>query len=78
MKAVYKDLALLAATREELDTVDSLLWQIETLELGEKIASENMHNRRREQMAQERKEKNTQTEVNCTAVLLPEAPRQKF
>ena len=78
LKAIYVDLAALATTKQEIDTVDSLLWQIETLELGEKIASENMHNRRREQMAQERKEKNTQTEVNCTAVLLPEAPRQKF
>ena len=78
LKAIYVDLAALATTKQEIDTVDSLLWQIETLELGEKIASENMHNRRREQMAQERKEKNTQIDVKPAPVLPKDGLSEKL
>ena len=51
MKAVYKDLASLALTKKELDTADSLLWQIETIELGQKIADENSDKRNLEKIS---------------------------
>ena len=78
MKAVYKDLASLALTKKELDTADSLLWQIETIELGQKIANENSDKRELERIKQDNNLKNIQEQINTAPVLSPEAPRQQL
>jgi len=78
LKAIYRELKMLATTKKELDTADSVLWSVETVEFGQKIASENSYKRRLEKAQQDKNEKNIDTEVNGAAVLLPEAPRQKL
>ena len=78
MKAVYKDLASLALTKKELDTADSLLWQIETIELGQKIADENSDKRNLEKNKQDSNVKNIQLKASNAYVLTPEVPRQNL
>ena len=76
MRAVYKDLELLATDQKELNTVRSLLREIETIEFGQKVADENAKKRRLEIIKQENKAKGIQEEVNVVPVLSPEELRK--
>jgi len=57
LKAIYKELKPLATTKKEIDTADSVLWSVEIVEFGQKIANENSYKRELEQIQIEKKQK---------------------
>ena len=78
LKAIYVDLAALATTKQELDTVDSVLWEIETLELGKKVADENRKKLNLEKYLREKNIKNISVEVNSAPALPKDGLSEKI
>ena len=78
LKAIYADLAALATTKDEIDIVDSVLWEIENLELGKKVADENRKKLNLEKYLRERDIKNISVEVNSAPVLPKDGLSEKL